>query len=483
VIAQVYPVIRMPQSRAGSGGGVFDYAIPEDLAREPGDVIRVPFRGRTVMGVVKSLQPTSTFGTIKPIDGSTPLFRLSSQEIAYFEQIAQELGISVPTVLYNAFPQAGARGPRPVSESAVQKLSIPTTDVERLSSDVRSVLRASRAFVWCEDIRYAAALIAGVQKTHTGPTLILCPNVRDVRLMSAYLSSHAPTVVTGDETEPRRFANWMQWRNAGGIFIGTRIAALMPHPSLSAIYIIRSGHDNHREPKRVPPFDARIGAERLAELVGAKLIACDAAPTSTQLLPDRTIIGRAPDTDTLVVSQSKERPHAEHVFVSPSASAAIAEALAHGQRVLAVLNRKDATSKIGLGISEAARGLRAAFPTATVAILEKAAASVPRSDILVTTRFYIENVFNPAHPEGFGLVADLDPDALLYSSLAGAIEETMRTCFEWRAVAHANRCPFIVQTTRPELFERMFSDPIGLLKQEADAAGAYRNLVDNVPKT
>ena len=61
---------------------------------------------------------------------------------------------------------------------------------------------------------------------------------------------------------------------AVGVLIGTRLAALLPHPNLETIFLVRSSHSNHQQADQNPRYDSR----RLAELSGANIVNLDVLP-------------------------------------------------------------------------------------------------------------------------------------------------------------------------------------------------------------
>ncbi len=129
----------------------------------------------------------------------------------------------------------------------------------------------------------------------------------------------------------------------------------------------------------------------------------------------------------------------------------------------------------GFGNRSVAAALQTLFPEATVACIEKGSESVSsdRSDILVVTRHYLENIYDPFDVPNVGLVVELDADLALYEPTYRAVEQTLLDIEEWRGVAFGCRADLLVQTEVPELFRQLLTDPRRALEEELKTREAY----------
>jgi primosomal protein N' len=115
------------------------------------------------------------------------------------------------------------------------------------------------------------------------------------------------------------------------------------------------------------------------------------------------------------------------------------------------------------------------FPAHTVSAVEKGGESVASdtADILVVTRHYYENIFDPFDPPDVGLVTELDADLPLFEPSFRATEQALINAEEWRGVAHACRADFLLQSDAPDIFRAGLSDLRQSLSDDLKARQSY----------
>lgn len=496
MFAEVYPLKRFPRRFRA-----FDYAVPEGMAVGRGDFVSVPLRGFTVPGVVARVKDVPPDGVaVKPI-ASLLGASVSERELGAYERLADDLVQSPSSLLHAVLPLPPKR-PRKgsaASHASSPGLRIGLEEAKDVTECVRFIKDRQGCFVRSPDLRHAAAVIATYRRASPGPVRVAVPHVRDARLLASALGGE---VITGEETNNERFAAWRAFRAAqDGLLVGTRLVSMLEHPVGSTIFVVRSGHENLRQADRNPRYDARRTA--LAWMrQGGKAVFLDVSPRADDLHAFAEAV-RCPPPEPPRVIDMATREAWVHPFVSPAAYEAVAHAMEDGGRVLLAFNRKGMARALvcrecgwsvplsgttpprfcdschssdvdarGYGTRAIAKAFQGAFPAAKVAVCEK---GEPPGDarIVVATVHYLENVFDPFAPEAFAAVIDLDADAAFADRSFRTVERAVRTAAEWAAVARASRCPFLLQTLRPELFVRAFHDPLAAMAEELKARQDY----------
>lgn len=527
MIAEVYPIMRMPRRF-----GVFDYEVPEGMTLARGSFVRVPFRFGETMGVVARVKQGGGRGIelkkVSAVLADAPAF--SDAELSALEDVALDVAQSVSTVLHAAIPKPAKRELKTSAPPAALGLTIAAREAPSITLAASQLGQRSSAFIAMPDIRRATVLVTAYVREHPEePALVLLPNVRDARLVAAHLGAFDPIVVTGEESGRERAKAWRAWRSRKtGMLVGTRTAALWTHPALGAIFFLRSGHPNHKQDDRNPRFDGRAVAEILRTRLHARVAHVDVAPRVEDLaaIEPSDFLGPRTRPQSFVADMTVERFNAPHPRIGPSAVMRIAETLSARRRVLCAYNLKGVSRRLqcadcahrfpcpscggvfalydqtvqchrcgrveptplscpscggnrlsprGYGNRAVAAALQKLFPEATVSCIEKGTDLVgaDQSDILVVTRHYYENIFDPFHPPDIGLVVDLDADLPLYEPTSKAVEHAILNTEEWRGVANACRADVLIQTEVPDLFRSILSEPERVLAEDLATRRAY----------
>lgn len=527
MIAEVYPIMRMPRRF-----GVFDYEVLDGMKVARGSFVRVPFRFGETMGVVARVKEGGGRGIelkrVAAVLVVAPAF--SDAELSALEDVAFDSAQSVSTILYAAVPKPGKRDLPVVDPPAALALTIPAREAPSIMLSASQLGQRSAAFIALPDIRRATVLVAAYVREHPEePALVLLPNVRDARLVAARLCAFDPLVVTGEESSRERERAWRAWRShKTGVLVGTRTAALWTHPALGVVFLLRSGHPNHKQDDRNPRFDSRAAAEIFRTRLHARVAHVDVAPRADDLagLDPADLLGPKTCPSSTVADMTVERFGAPHPRIGPSAVLRISETLSARRRVLCAYNLKGVSRRLicadcahrfpcpkcggvfapsdqtvqchrcgrvepapfscpscggkrlsarGYGNRAVASALQKIFPEATVHCIEKGTDLVGAdlSDILVVTRHYYENIFDPFQPPDVGLVVDLDADLPLYEPSIGAVERAVLNTEEWRGVANACRADVLLQTEVPELFRAILSEPVRVIADDLATRRAY----------
>ncbi len=524
MIAEVYPVRRMPRRFH-----VFDYAVPEGMEIRRGSAVRVPFRTSSAFAYVGKVKEKSDApGAVKIILERVPKWDLADQELEYFEKISQDLVQSVSSILHAAIPRP-LRRPRTNTAPALhQPLMVPSNEAQGMRLLVQR-LRETTGIVFTQvpDLRRSAAIIAGLARDRKGGMIILAPNVRDAKTLFAHLGETHPLLLTGEESASTRAAAWQSFRaQKNGVLIATRLGVLFPHPNLGVIVVVRAGHPNHKQADQNPRYDTLRLAPILASASRARCIFLDVLPRADLLTTATSIPNAFPYSPPIIISFLADRKLASHPAIMPAALDAIQAALERKKQVLCIYNRKGMShhlacrdcghafpcpkcggplvvyerdlrchrcrhsesvplacpscrstefSRRGFGNRQIAMALEHLCPGSRVHVIEK---DRPGSDdtapILLVTRYYLEQLFDPFHPPPFGCVVELNADAPLFQPTFRSTEEALLSAYEWTGIANASGAPFFLQTQFPDLFRDAFRDPLTVLKNELELRRTYR---------
>jgi primosomal protein N' len=527
MIAEVYPIKRMPRKV-----GVFDYEIPSGMYIKTGSFVQIPFRQQTLWGIVRAVKEDKAVTyKCKEISGVHEALFFSHEEIRYFEDVAKDLAQSVPSLLHAALPKPLTRASKEPVKPLARKLTVPTSETDTIL-DSLSALRARKSgFVMCPDLKRIAALIAGyVAQEQAHVISVICPNVRDAELLAGALQHLSPSYITGEESNGARWKAWMRWRgNETKLLIATRMGALLPHQALSTVFVVRSGHENHKQKDQNPRYDTRSALRLWHTATHGKLFFMDVMPRVDDLawINRSDVIDAFQKPDYTLVDMKRERPTAPHSAIGSTTCAKIELALKAHKQVLCVYNKKGVSRKLQCadcqhdfscrqckgrmvafeqmiacnqcGHKEALprycpecrsinikprgfgnRGIKTAlaklFPTATIAIIDKDQTSPNvHADILIVTSHYAENLFDPFTKNTLGLVVQLDADLPLYKATFRATERAMIDLALWRGIAHASSCELVVQTDVPELTDKLLHEPYEVHQKELSMRQMYHH--------
>ncbi len=526
MIAQVYPLKRMPRKCT-----VFDYLVPDDFVVQRGDIVTIPFREMTVYGVVARTKNQSLRGIELKSVASTTGYALREDELSFFEWLAFDLAQSVPSMLYHALPRPPKRAGQTHAPLMKRELTIPSDEGYTIRRNAEELFRRRFAFVHASDLRRSTAVIAKFLERHPEQKcLVVAPTVRDVKWLEAYLPG-ANGSLTGAESNNERFAIWQAYRKqTHGVLVGTKLALLLVDPTITTIFVVRSGHKSHKQSDCNPRFDARLTALGIAQRFQTNVFFFDSVPRVDDLTTFSTtnIISQGPSTPITIVNKRTEKQASPHPVVSYSVSMEIAKALEEKKTVVCVYNRKGIAQQLscqackhaflcpncdgmlrawshtvsctrcshvgpiplscpncrsttifekGFGNQRVAQVLALLF-NVPVAIVDKDHPELSDHQILLVTQYYYEQHFNPFAPSRIGLVVVLDADAPLFTPTFRALEKTLQRIEEWRGFAYAHRAQFMLQTDSPELFQDFYANPQAVLEQEL----AERAALDLPPK-
>ncbi len=442
-IARIYPLRRMPRRF-----DVFDYIIPDHLNLQRGDFVLIQLRMQEIGGVVACVTDKHELPLtkLKRLIGRIDLLGLTDKELSFYEWLALDLVQSVSSVMQTAIPFGFTHGKRTVAAKSPTNIRSSKT-----TYNLQTDLVDSRDW------------IVQHEKMGRHPTIVIAPTVRDAQLLFHYLPNDSSYLYTGSESRTNRQTIWDQFRfDPHGRLIGTRMAALLTHPSLESIVVVRATHEQHKQNTRNPRFDARINARKLATLFDAQLNFFDHScrVDESDLLQDALMFSQS--TKTLLIDIQQERRHWANPLFSPQTDEQIEQTLAEQRRVLILHNNKQKT----YGITSVHAWLQKQYPDVLVSLFDAKSVYNRSAQINVVTQAYLEQVYDQFNPERYGLVILLDADLPLSFQQLSRTEKALQNLFQWKSVANRCNATYLIQTQNLSLTQQFLHNPLLILKTE-----------------
>ena len=518
MIAEVYPIIKLPRKCS-----YFDYDLRLDLPVAVGDLVRVPFKGREILGIVKGIKDTSHAKKLIKVNSLAKAGYLTAADVKRYERIAECLAQSVSSLLHTFLPTTFFDGPPPLVQTTksahIGALDIPI--LEHCLSEI--TLNKFVAISGDRDMGFALAYV--LRRKRPGQMLIVLPRERDAELLARYVKLGEATSLLHGKTTPKDRSRIVEAWRSGQIdtLIGTRNASLLPAHKLTTVLILESGNEEHVNERRNPRFDAREAARLLAHDHDARLIAFDSLPRLEELMAAPLILTAEKPDDSVVINLGSSDELTNEALLSDSVILGIEKALQSQKKVLVYLNRKGVAKRLqcgkcghiplcgtcghvpmvrhddlvcancqtemwipaqcpscgkpklalrGLGGTKMMAVLQKLFPTASLGRLEKGNLENPEADIVVATEYYFSSYREPFTPKSFGLVVDLAADIALHASDFRGAEETARKLHRLIYFAHRQGAQVLVQTWVPELLRPMLDLP-NFVTAELDVRKRY----------
>ena len=519
MIAEVYPLRRMPRKFSH-----FDYSVPNEISLERGNFVLIPFKSNQCLGIVKRVKDKALRGIVlKNVSSVFGEIKLRDEELSFFESIAKLISQSVPTLLYTAFPRPAKQSREKSNNTfATTQLTVPNQESATIVRLANAMTERRSGFIQTLDLRRTCAVIARfLYEKPKQKIVILCPNVRDARIVAKYLGSFSPLIVTGEESNNERFSSWKSYReNPNGLLITTRAGVFFCDSPTTTLIVVRSGHQNHVEHRRNPRIDAREIAFLFSQKFTTQLFFFDVLPRVEDVFrfKEENILLFNTEQEVKFVRPSIEKTVSDHVAIVSSTIQEISETIEQQGRVLVILNKKGyawrlrcaecghifvcskcghlvrvdeqtltcincdtidpiplrcdscRSSKIefrGFGSGRIIEILKKNFLTSSIQLVDVQNKNFdPSVNITLATRAFIENYFDPSQDNLFQCVVYLDADLPLFSPNFRSAEQASIYFYEWMGLARANHAKFIVQTEEQGFFDQYLRDPIQAFTEE-----------------
>ena len=360
-------------------GGLLTYATDADLV--PGQLVRVPFGKREVLGVVwavhDSAPQTSSAHTIKHIEGalegvaplSTHWRQLVQFAAQYYQRAIGEVALAAlppqlrdltPTQLtrrlkknsansQNTHAQVAAalQSPWPLSEQQSQVLS--QMDQAPGPFLIHGATGSGKTEVYLQAIARSLADDPRAQALMMVPEINLTPQLEE-RVKARFGTEGVVSMHSG-MTGPQRLKSWLAAHNGSArIVLGTRMAVFASMPNLKWI-VVDEEHDASYKQQEGARYSARDLAIYRGRLEGAKVILGSATPSLESWyhsrppeeggrylrlqMPSRIGEGQLPFVRRVDMNHQPRK-----TVLSAPLMAAIQERVARGEQSMLLLNRR-----------------------------------------------------------------------------------------------------------------------------------------------
>lgn len=293
MIAKVAPIRRMPSSL-----GLFDYETDEtDTEVKPGQLVKVPFRGSDIFGIVYDTNSESQLDNIKPISSvvhQTPVF--STKRLNFFKDLSELYNISLATQTKLGF-------------LPLQPRKLKQIELEHLN-DTDTQNSFENRFQLYRDRTQHKEIYSNLE----GAGLVLVPQTRFIDEIKSLLpKKYKDNIVTwhSELNQKERFNRWLKIRNNGAeLIIGTRSSVFLPFQNLDHIVIDHEHKENHKHWDQAPRFHSLDVAENLQQLHSSDITFCTYSPSCKsyfQIHKDK--IEAKPDTEERITKMVEDEPN------------------------------------------------------------------------------------------------------------------------------------------------------------------------------
>jgi primosomal protein N' (replication factor Y) (superfamily II helicase) len=270
--------------------GGFRYAVPEDLAVQPGVLVRIPLGGRRVRGYVLEVEDTDDVSGLKPIaalSGDQPVF--NAELLETLRWAAHHYVTPLSTMLERAAPPNNPRTPPgrlhppPAAGSdALGALVTASLDRKRVPP---TVVLASRPPV----DRLAATAVEILRRGRS--TMFVTATTAEAETLFEALSSAAPghvVIAHGDMPDRSITGAWSR-ASTPCILVGTPRVACWPVADLGAAVVIEEGRRAMKD-RQTPTVHVRDILRKRAQLERFPLVVVGPTPTTEILATGPTIV-------------------------------------------------------------------------------------------------------------------------------------------------------------------------------------------------
>jgi primosomal protein N' (replication factor Y) (superfamily II helicase) len=278
--AQIKPLIKLKKEL-----NLLDYIISEKLGIKVGQLVEIPFRNRSIYGIVFDIknttkQPQHILKPVSKIITPTPLF--SPQQIEFYNFFIEH-NFSSLNFLNNITPLPLKRK----TQIKEDKITIKKTDW-KLKNIPDSILK-NKQFIFKHS--YFSEKISLIKKTidqNSKQTLIISPTKLHLEKIYSYLlnyyNSEDITIITGNthlnKTEHNRIWHNIQ-DNKAKIMLGTKVSIFYPNHNVSSIIVDEIENENHNQIDINPRFEFLPNILELSKINDCQLILTSYSPPSS----------------------------------------------------------------------------------------------------------------------------------------------------------------------------------------------------------
>ncbi|MGV8949183.1 MAG: replication restart helicase PriA [Candidatus Paracaedibacter sp.] len=340
----------------------FDYALPTGMDCTVGDLVEVPFRGKTAMGIVWGQEATDYSGKLKEIIRRLDLPGVSFENREFVTWVSRYNLAPLGMVLKMMLPVALEQ---PTKVRKTLDIGIPDlahAGAVSLSED--QITAASAIQEAIAEARFQTFLLDGV--TGSGKTEVYLSAMeaalKNGRQIVVLLPEIALTTQWLNRFHRRFGVEPLQWHSGltpsvrqqtwaailegrASVIVGARSALFLPYSNLGLI-IVDEEHDPSYKQEEQVIYQARDMAVVRAKLSRIPIVLVSATPsleTVTNVEQDRyqhLVLKNRHGGANMPTIQTIDMRHYPHNWISPPLQEAIAQGLEAKEQVMLFLNRR-----------------------------------------------------------------------------------------------------------------------------------------------
>lgn len=201
-----------------------------------GQVVWIPWRNQTVLGVVRQIKAVTPLTKAKPITAATPI-TLPTAYQAYIAWFAEFYAVSLSHAYYLALPQFT---PRTLTKLLAQELTFTT-------NTLHSSARHAATYLIQNDL-HVATYIDNIFKTASGPVVVVVPEIEQLKRLAVTLKLLSPKCVSSETSQPGLRAVFLQLLQAKpGLYLGTKRLSLFPLPKAQHVIMVEPEDFSHKQ--------------------------------------------------------------------------------------------------------------------------------------------------------------------------------------------------------------------------------------------
>ena len=277
VVASVVPLV--PAWRVDRA---FDYALGTSGAAV-GSLVRIPFGGRRVRGIVVAIRERITERALEEISGAvTTVPLMPAPVLELYEWLAERYVTPRGKAFARVVPPRVRVAPDP-AHATISALPSSILEDYEAGPALLAHLRAGRGGVHCIQVLPGTdrgTLIAELLAAVHGPAIVAVPEVRYGSLVIDALGDRIEGLVRVDSgiAEGDRARGWLAFAAGSTVAVGGRAAVLAPSPDLALIVIDEEHHHTYKE-DRAPRYHAVKVARERARIQDAACVLVSTTPS------------------------------------------------------------------------------------------------------------------------------------------------------------------------------------------------------------
>ncbi|MEI6040430.1 MAG: primosomal protein N' [Candidatus Berkelbacteria bacterium] len=327
-IAQIVPKVKT------RGSGIFDYSIPPELLVQIkiGLLVKVPFHGRKVEGIILTIKKSSKFDNLKPI-------LKIIDTVPVVDEIHIELARWMSEYYLTDFTKTLFENIVPPAKRTIKK---QTDIIEPEKSIINETKKPGKKFLVVADFKarlmFYQKIISKVLSQNK-QIIILIPDLDLVPFFTKNIKEEI-SVISSGMTLTKRWKIWDSIRcGQTRIVIGSNSAIFAPTKNLGLVIIDQEENETYKNDQS-PRFNITKVAHELTKLTNANLVIGSISPsleTYHTAKQNKYLYKIKPDqpANISIVNMTFERG-----ILSQPLKDSIEQAIELNQKIMIVLNRK-----------------------------------------------------------------------------------------------------------------------------------------------